>query len=106
MRLAGKVTDVTGGASGIGLDTVTRFAAEGVKVVIADFNVQSGSAALKVAAAPGLEVSFIETDVARKMWSPAQVSRDMRSSGLSRNSTPQSLSRRSVQMLPYIASHL
>lgn len=65
MRLAGKVTDVTGGASGIGLDTVTRFAAEGVKVVIADFNVQSGSAALKVAAAPGLEVSFIETDVAR-----------------------------------------
>ena len=66
MRLAGKVAVVTGGASGIGRDTVMRFAAEGAKVVIADFNAQSGSAAVKVAAAQGYEVSFIETDVARE----------------------------------------
>ena len=41
MRLAGKVAVVTGGASGMGLDTAMKFAAEGAKVVVADFNAQN-----------------------------------------------------------------
>ena len=66
MRLAGKVAIITGGASGIGLATVMKFAAEGAKVVIADFNVQSGTAALEAATRQGYDVSFIKTDVANE----------------------------------------
>jgi NAD(P)-dependent dehydrogenase (short-subunit alcohol dehydrogenase family) len=40
MRLAGKVAIVTGAASGIGKATAEIFAAEGAKVVAADYNVE------------------------------------------------------------------
>ena len=43
-RLEGKVAVVTGGASGIGKATVTRFVAEGATVVLADINVEAGEA--------------------------------------------------------------
>ena len=44
-RLEGRVAVVTGGASGIGLATVRRFASEGAKVVVADLDPASGKAA-------------------------------------------------------------
>ena len=62
-RLAGKVAVVTGGASGIGLATARRFAAEGATVVIADFNPTSGAAA--AAEVGGLFVQVDVTDEAQ-----------------------------------------
>jgi NAD(P)-dependent dehydrogenase (short-subunit alcohol dehydrogenase family) len=66
MRLAGKVAIITGGASGLGLASVMRFAAEGAKVVVADFNAISGAAAVRAATQQGYDVSFIRTDVAKE----------------------------------------
>jgi NAD(P)-dependent dehydrogenase (short-subunit alcohol dehydrogenase family) len=62
-RLAGKVAVITGGASGIGLATAKRFAAEGAKVVIGDFNVETGQAA--AALVDGLFVQVDVTDEAQ-----------------------------------------
>jgi NAD(P)-dependent dehydrogenase (short-subunit alcohol dehydrogenase family) len=44
-RLKDRVAIITGGASGIGLATARRFAAEGARVVIADLDPESGEAA-------------------------------------------------------------
>ncbi|HWO96918.1 MAG TPA: SDR family oxidoreductase [Bacillus sp. (in: firmicutes)] len=62
-QLDGKVAIVTGGASGIGLATVEAFAEKGVKVVIADYNEESGKAAEKQLKETGADVLFVQVDV-------------------------------------------
>jgi NAD(P)-dependent dehydrogenase (short-subunit alcohol dehydrogenase family) len=66
MRLQHKVAVVTGGASGMGLATVHRYLQEGARVVIADYNADSGAEALAALEAEGYEesISFRKTDVA------------------------------------------
>jgi NAD(P)-dependent dehydrogenase (short-subunit alcohol dehydrogenase family) len=68
MRLKDKVAVITGGASGMGLASVMRFLDEGARVVIADYNVETGEAAMANANSLGFgdSVSFIRTDVAQE----------------------------------------
>ncbi len=57
-RYTGRVAVITGGASGIGLATVRRLAAEGAKVVVADVDAQAGKSA-----ADEVDGLFVRTDV-------------------------------------------
>jgi NAD(P)-dependent dehydrogenase (short-subunit alcohol dehydrogenase family) len=62
--LAGKVAVVTGGASGIGLAMARRFAAEQMRVVLADIEKPALDRATEDLASAGAEVVGIVTDVA------------------------------------------
>ena len=59
-RLDGKITIVTGGASGIGEGTVRLFASEGANVVIADIQDARGE---KLAEELGIATAYLHTDV-------------------------------------------
>ncbi len=61
----GKVAVVTGAASGIGLALVRKFAAEGMKVVMADLNEKALMDAAKKIEATGTETLALPTDVSR-----------------------------------------
>ena len=59
---AGKVAVVTGGASGIGLGLATRFAAEGMRLVLADIEDGALEAAAQGLRESGAEVLAVQTD--------------------------------------------
>lgn len=64
MRLKDKVAIITGGANGIGLAACKKFAAEGAKVIMADFDEQSGSIQMNLLRELGYDVTFLKVDVA------------------------------------------
>jgi NAD(P)-dependent dehydrogenase (short-subunit alcohol dehydrogenase family) len=68
-RLTGNVAVVTGGANGMGRDTVFRFLDDGASVVVADINVDNGEAVLARAAELGCaqRVRFVRVDVAQEV---------------------------------------
>lgn len=66
MKLKDKVAVITGGASGMGLASAMRFLQEGARVVIADYNADTGRAAIAHAEDAGYRgaVVFCRADVA------------------------------------------
>lgn len=63
MRLTGKVALITGAASGIGRAVAVRFAQEGARVAVADWNASGGEETVRLVANSGGESIFVEVDV-------------------------------------------
>jgi NAD(P)-dependent dehydrogenase (short-subunit alcohol dehydrogenase family) len=67
MELEGKVTIITGAASGIGRATAILFAKEGSKVVVVDINDKEGEETVKIIKKEGKQALFIHADVSKEL---------------------------------------
>jgi NAD(P)-dependent dehydrogenase (short-subunit alcohol dehydrogenase family) len=81
MELAGKVTVVTGAASGIGRAGAVRFAQEGAKVAIADRDRAGLAETLRLITAAGGTAMAVPTDVAAEAQINALIARAERELG-------------------------
>ena len=66
MRLAGKVALITGAGSGMGRVAAQLFAAEGAKVIVAEFATDAGEETVRQVTNAGGEATFVRADVSRE----------------------------------------
>lgn len=76
-----KVALVTGGSSGIGRATSLGFAAQGAKVMVADFNAEGGEETVSLIKGNGGEASFVHVDVSKAVQVEAMVAETVRRYG-------------------------
>src|ERR1700712_539149 len=70
-RLTGKVAVITGAASGIGLATAKRFAAEGARVVLGDIDPTTGQAAADLVGGTFVAVDVTNEDEVKALFQAA-----------------------------------
>jgi NAD(P)-dependent dehydrogenase (short-subunit alcohol dehydrogenase family) len=73
-RLDGKVTLVTGGASGIGRATALACASEGARLIIADRHAEGGQQTVHMITENGGEATFVQVDVTQATEVEAMIS--------------------------------
>jgi NAD(P)-dependent dehydrogenase (short-subunit alcohol dehydrogenase family) len=73
MRLEGKVSLITGGASGMGMVASKLFATEGAKVVLTDVSDEAGEKVAAEIAANGAEALYVHADVSAEADAEAMV---------------------------------
>jgi NAD(P)-dependent dehydrogenase (short-subunit alcohol dehydrogenase family) len=71
-RLAGKVAVITGGASGIGLATARRMAAEGATIVVGDMDETAGPAVAKELGGLFVKVNVADEDQVNNLFDTTQ----------------------------------
>ena len=81
MRLEDKVTIITGGGGGMGRVAAQMFAAQGAKVVVAEYGEAAGAETVDLVRAAGGEATFVKADVSKEADAKAMVdhaARDLR----------------------------
>jgi NAD(P)-dependent dehydrogenase (short-subunit alcohol dehydrogenase family) len=73
MRLADKVTVITGAGGGMGRVAARMFAAEGAKVVVAEFGEAAGQETVELIRADGGEATFVKVDVSNETDAKAMI---------------------------------
>jgi NAD(P)-dependent dehydrogenase (short-subunit alcohol dehydrogenase family) len=73
MRLQDKVAIITGAGSGMGRVAAQMFAAEGAKVVVAEYDEKAGTETMDLVRAAGGEAAFVRTDVSSEADAAAMV---------------------------------
>ena len=73
MRLADKVTIITGAGGGMGRVAARMFAEEGAKVVVAEYSEAAGQETVDLVRADGGEATFVKVDVSKESDAKAMV---------------------------------
>jgi len=73
MRLEDKVAIITGAGSGMGRVAAQMFAAEGAKVVVAEYDEKAGAETADLVRGAGGEATFVQTDVSSEADAAAMV---------------------------------
>ena len=73
MRLADKVTIITGGGGGMGRVAALLFAKEGARVVVAEYSETAGQETVSLVQAAGGQATFVKVDVSSESDAKAMV---------------------------------